>query len=218
MWAMVEQLLKDIKAAILGLSVTVNAGDIEIGAVELKDADSVTRVNVAAGPAANALRTTLASDDPAVAALGAITGAAVVTDANGTIQQFLRGIVKLLGTLGIVAKDAGPSWTSVWGVAGVPFNSADQSGGVASVTDAPTAGQKLVIDDLLISVDTDMSVTFKEETSGTILLGPLYFSANNGVQQVTARGKLKLPTADKKLQVITSASGHITVSAGYHSE
>lgn len=40
-------------------------------------------------------RTTLASDDPAVATLGATTGAAVVTDANGTIQQYLRGLVKL---------------------------------------------------------------------------------------------------------------------------
>lgn len=46
-----------------------------------------------AGTAAAAQRTTLASDDPAVAALGATTGAKVVTDANGTIQQYLRGIV-----------------------------------------------------------------------------------------------------------------------------
>jgi hypothetical protein len=38
-------------------------------------------------------RHTLAADDPAVAVLGATTGAAVVTDANGTIQQYLRGLV-----------------------------------------------------------------------------------------------------------------------------
>lgn len=47
-----------------------------------------------AGTAAAALRTTLASDDPAVATLGATSGAAVITDANGTIQQYLRGLVK----------------------------------------------------------------------------------------------------------------------------
>lgn len=46
-----------------------------------------------AGTAAAAQRTTLASDDPAVAALGATTGAAVITDANGTIQQYLRGLI-----------------------------------------------------------------------------------------------------------------------------
>lgn len=48
-----------------------------------------------AGTAAAAVRTTLASDDPAVATLGATSGAAVVTDANGTIQGYLRGLVKL---------------------------------------------------------------------------------------------------------------------------
>ncbi len=49
-----------------------------------------------AGTAAAALRTTLASDDPAVSALGATTGTKVVTDANGTIQQYLRGIITFL--------------------------------------------------------------------------------------------------------------------------
>jgi|GEM_PF-2838741 len=38
-------------------------------------------------------RVTLASDDPAVAALGATTGVKVITDANGTMQQYLRGLV-----------------------------------------------------------------------------------------------------------------------------
>lgn len=38
-------------------------------------------------------RMTLAADDPAVAALGTTSGAKVITDANGTIQQYLRGLV-----------------------------------------------------------------------------------------------------------------------------
>lgn len=56
---------------------------------------------VGAGTASGVLRATLASDDPAVAALGAISGAAVITDANGTIQQYLRGLIKqwIAGTL-----------------------------------------------------------------------------------------------------------------------
>ena len=115
-------------------------------------------------------------------------------------------------------QDAGPAWTSVFGVAGVPFTSADQHSAVASVTDAPTSGQKLVITDLIVSVDTAMSVTFKEETSGTVIFGPWYCSANSGPMQITLRSKKKLPTADKKLQVITSVAGNITVSAGYFSE
>lgn len=78
-----------------------------------------------AGTAAAALRTTLASDDPAVATLGATTGAAVITDANGTIQQYLRGLIKqwiagtlVLGTssnvIGHVVADTG-STTAVTG-------------------------------------------------------------------------------------------------------
>lgn len=53
-----------------------------------------------AGIAAAAQRTTLASDDPAVSVLGATTGAAIITDADGTIQRYLRGIIKLLITAG----------------------------------------------------------------------------------------------------------------------
>lgn len=114
-------------------------------------------------------------------------------------------------------KDAGPSWTTVWGVTGVPFTSADASS-VVSVTDAPTSGQKLVIDDILISVATAMSVTFKIETAGTVIYGPFYLSANQ-LYQFTPRGKgRKLATADKKLQVITSVSGNIMVDVSYHSE
>jgi len=63
----------------------------------------VGQAGVAAGAGAvgtNVQRTTLASDDPAVVVLGATTGAAVVTDANGTIQQYLRGLVKLFITAG----------------------------------------------------------------------------------------------------------------------
>lgn len=58
-------------------------------------------ITAAAGSvAANTPRITLASDDPAVAVLGATTGSAVITDANGTIQQYLRGLVKLAITAG----------------------------------------------------------------------------------------------------------------------
>lgn len=54
-----------------------------------------------AGTAAAALRVTLASDGPGVAVLGATNGAAVITDADGSLQQYLRGLVKqwIAGTL-----------------------------------------------------------------------------------------------------------------------
>jgi hypothetical protein len=114
--------------------------------------------------------------------------------------------------------DAGSGITSSWGVSGVPFTSANASAADAAVTDAPTTGQKIVIDDILISVDTSMTVTFKEETSGTVLFGPWYMSSNSGPVQVTLRGKKKLATVNKKVMIRTSAAGNITASLSYHSE
>lgn len=112
--------------------------------------------------------------------------------------------------------DAGTSWTTSWGVSNVPVTSADMSS-VASVTGAPETGSKIVIDDIFMSVGAAMTVTFKEETSGTVMFGPFYLPAN-GSLQITPRGKRKLPVADKKLQAITSTSGNISITVGYHSE
>lgn len=113
-------------------------------------------------------------------------------------------------------KDGGPGWASSFGVAGARYTSADRSGSAASVTDAPESGKKLVVTDVLVSVDVAMRVDLKEETSGTVLAS-VYLPAS-GTLQWTPRSKTKLATADKKLQVQTSASGNITVTAHYHSE
>lgn len=113
-------------------------------------------------------------------------------------------------------QDAGPAWSSSFGVSGARFTSANQSASAANVTDAPASGKKLVITDVLISVDTAMRVDLKEETSGTVLASA--YMAANTVVQITPRSKWKLATADKRLQVQTSASGNVAVTAFYHSE
>lgn len=111
---------------------------------------------------------------------------------------------------------AGPDWTSLWGVLGLPFTSADQHAAAASVTDVPVVGQRLEIDDIFMSADTAMNVTFKEETSGTVVFGPIYLAANTPFS-LGMRGRRKLPLINTRLQVITSVAGNITVSVGYHS-
>lgn len=111
----------------------------------------------------------------------------------------------------IPVSDAGPSWTSAY----LHTASADATGG-ADVTAAPASGQKIVVDDVIVSVDTEMKVIFEEETSGTdvlVLYMPAYATA-----QVTPRGKIKLATADKKLRVDTSVAGNIAITVVYHSE
>ncbi|HEY4264710.1 MAG TPA: hypothetical protein VGM72_05290 [Micropepsaceae bacterium] len=64
-----------------------------------------------AGTASAAQRVTLASDDPAVATLGSTSGAKVIADANGTIQQYLRGLVAqwISGTLTLASRAASAS-------------------------------------------------------------------------------------------------------------
>jgi hypothetical protein len=93
--------------------------------------------------------------------------------------------------------------------------SADATG-IVDVTAAPTSGQKIVIDDIILSVDTAMWVLFEEETSGTDII-KLYMAANSAAQ-VTPRGRIKLPTADRKLRMDASVAGNIAVTVCYHSE
>lgn len=143
---------------------------------------------------------------------------ATASGAGTAASPFVPQVAVAAGSAAIGSTtDGGPGWTSVLGVSGARYTSADRSGSAASVTDAPTSGQKLVITDLIVSVDTAMRVDFKEETSGTVVLSA-YLSANSGPAQLTTRGKFKLATADKKLQVQTSVAGNIAVTAIYYSE
>jgi hypothetical protein len=120
-----------------------------------------------------------------------------------------------INTLGAI-RDAGPSWTSVYGVSGARFTSADASLADAAVTDAPTAGQKIVVTDLLISVAIDMQLDFKLETAGTVL-ATFYIQANSSLF-FTFRSKFKLATADKRLMVRAAEDGAVAVTAFYYSE
>jgi hypothetical protein len=113
-------------------------------------------------------------------------------------------------------KDAGPAWTSVFGVSGARFASADASAADAAVTDAPASGQKLVITDVLISAAAAMLVDIKEESAANPIAS-IYLPAS-GTYQWTPRSKTKLATADKKLMIRTSAAGAIRVTAHYYSE
>lgn len=109
------------------------------------------------------------------------------------------------------------SFAESFGVAGAMFTSADQSGAAAAVTDAPSAGKKLVITDIIISVgDTGQTVTLTEQTSGTVK-GKYYVPANTTIT-IPFKGKFKLDTADKKLMVQTSVTGNVAVGALYYSE
>ena len=112
--------------------------------------------------------------------------------------------------------DSGPSWPQLIGIAGARFTSADASSAPAAVHTAPGAGLKAVITDLIVSVGAALTVTFTEETAGTVLL-TLYMAANTTIQ-ITPRGELKLSAAAKRLMVQTSGAGNISVTPFYYTE
>jgi hypothetical protein len=110
------------------------------------------------------------------------------------------------------SQDNGPAWATSRKV----VTSGDLSGAAVDATDAPTAGQKIVATDLIVSSDTALTLTFTEETSATVLL-KLYVPAS-GVAQITPRSKLKLDTANKKLQVQSNIAGNVGITTLYYSE
>ena len=77
-------------------SVTANAGtNLNTSALALESGGNLASI--------------LTQDTASAAVLGVTTGAGVVTDANGTIQQYLRGLIKGLaaGTWSVVTTNAG---------------------------------------------------------------------------------------------------------------
>lgn len=132
-------------------------------------------------------------------------------------KLFADGVPMAAGSAAIgTVKDGGFAFTTSLGVTGARFTSADASGAAASITDAPTTGQKIVLTDIILSSDTALRLDLKEETSGTILAS-IYMGAGTTVNVVT-RGKLKLATANKKLQIQASAAGNISATAIFYSE
>lgn len=148
------------------------------------------------------------------------------TDADPFVLWFASGSTAVTsGSLGSVTitsgsasvYDAGPAWTPSFGVSGQRVLSVDASGSAGTaVTDAPTTGKRLVIDDLLVSSGSALTAAFQEETSGSALLS--FIMAANTTEHFTPRSKLKLPNINKKLMLVTDTSGSVAVSAFYHSE
>jgi hypothetical protein len=184
-----------------------------------------------------------ASEAAAATVLGATADAAVDTDTTGTVSGKLRGLVKLLvnllsrwpaalgaggglkvdgsGTAIPVSgtfypttqptSDAGPAWA----LTRTYTTSADMTT-AAALTAAPTAGQKIVAADILISSDTAMLFSVQMETSANVLAAVRL--AANGTAHITMRGQLKGDAADKKLYGKASAAGNVYITAVYFSE
>lgn len=92
--------LNALLTQLLATGIPITTGDIEIGAIEVKNDTDDTRAKVGAGLKANGLRITVATDDPQVVATGT-TADAFSTDhtATGTLLTFVKGLIATLKTL-----------------------------------------------------------------------------------------------------------------------
>lgn len=93
--------------------------------------------------------------------------------------------------------------------------SANMSGAAVFVTELPSGNEYIVVDDLIISVDTAMSVALSEE-SGSVF-ETIYLAANSTVQ-VTTRGKLVVQTKNKRMKAQSSGAGNIAITTLFHSD
>jgi hypothetical protein len=156
---------------------------------------------------------------PVITAAGDVSGGhrpeVIVNNASDiTIGQFDQGNAGSQAWLVTGSTtDGGTTWTATK----MTTNSADMTT-AANVSAAPTSGQKLVLTDLVISTDTAMNVTLKEETTHTVLAGPYYLPAN-GTIQITPRSRyLKTATVDKHIQAVASLAGNLTIECWTFSE
>jgi hypothetical protein len=86
-----------------------------------------------------------------------------------------------------------------------------------AVTPAPTTGQYLIVDDIVMSSDAALNVTFSREDANSTAVMKIYMPAN-GTVQITPRGMLKISTVTKKLNAKTSAAGNVSLTVFTHSE
>lgn len=86
-----------------------------------------------------------------------------------------------------------------------------------SITDVPTSGNKVVLTDVYVSVDTTCTVTIQMETSANVIAGA--FMPSYSTVPFTLRGYLKGDTAGKRIQIRTSiANVKVAVTAVYFYE
>jgi hypothetical protein len=124
-----------------------------------------------------------------------------------SVEIFMAAMRKLFEE-GI--NDNGPAWTPT------RTYTAISTATTTDITVAPTSGQKIVLDDCLISCDAACAVSIVEETSGTVLAK--VFVPAPGTVQITLRDAIKAAVADKKLRAITSEAVNTSITACYHSE
>jgi len=156
-----------------------------------------------------------------------VTGSGTSVDPYMTTNTIESGSVSVDNTVTVDAlpagtnmlggvKDAGfyktvtTTYTTTTTTANTPFD----------ITAVPATGEKVVLVDLLISVNTNCLLLLKDNntpTAGTYL--GTYMTASSGVDAIIPRAHIKCATANKKFQLVTSTSSvTVQVTANWYSE
>lgn len=116
----------------------------------------------------------------------------------------------------VPTKDAGSHFPTTFGINGTPV-SATINAAAVPVTGYPNDNEYLCIDDILVgSGDTAEILTFTDEKSGKTIM--IVRVPAKSTQQLTFRGKLKLPSRHSRLYCQSSAADTSDINVGYHSE
>lgn len=208
-------------------SITVGEGNKESYKLAVAEVAAAS----AESPAVVALKVAVVSQDGSDDTLGATTDAAASSvDAESatartgiSLWKGIKNVLLLIKTAlngglpaalgiggGLKSDDNGPSWTPV-----LTYTTSADITTAAAISAAPTSGQKVVADDILLSSAVDCLFTLQEETSATVLAN---VKLTAGIPcQITLRSGLRVPTADKKLFGKASAAGNVYVTVIQHS-
>jgi len=170
--------------------------------------------------------------DAIAAVEGTTAGAAVITDANGTIQQYLRGLVKLLITTGTIVLGAGTAAIGKLaananvdiGAVEIAPNANEVHGTSGAITDttstqviaAQGAGQRIYVTSLLVTnshATVGTLVTIQDDAGSPVVLFAGYAAPAGGGFSLTFPTPLST-TANQKLMAICGTTGaNVYVSA-----
>lgn len=186
----------DAPAKILNCGGTDGSGDVR--ALKVDASTRALLVGLAAG--AEAIGTVSVSGTVPVS---------IASLPSSTVQVTAGG-----ETIGAVL-DAGPLWTCKKGISDAIYTTSDATGASNWITEAPGASQKLVVDDFLYSVASDVTIDLLEETSGT-LLRRIRAKSAAGTQQITLRNGLRTLTNAKRIRVYTASAVALEIEIHYH--
>lgn len=161
---------------------TLATGDIEIGAVEIKNDSDDTRLKIGGGAIANAARVTIGTDDTVV---GALTETAPATDTassglNGRLQRIAQRLTTLITGVVLAAGSAviGKVNHNAGAAALTGFKIDTASSGDLTVV-AATSAQSTKLYRLLLIAAGATTITFKD--GAATLTGAITLSAGGSI-------------------------------------